>query len=353
MSLCCRTCDHRNSAVQAFPSAPSKLDVCFIKLTFKAPVVPNTKPYILLNTILNNIVDSVDTASHPTTFTSWSPCVADPHIVIILSTAWKTCSSPASPVFDSLHESLAEPLSVQHVYLDLSVLSLAASMFNERIPVDIIPLQAPNVNVAAAMGKHFGWDPKRSSLSQHVSSSSATFNSPGDLIKDFWAWAELKEGSMSSSTVRSSFSSSQESLQKPSPLRNHDSNEKNMALIFPDEQDNEQNQVEDDETLLMIFQWSSRIDAERFKHPLQTSYGTNREEIRKDLWETQVAHPLRQFQSLGAKYETYKLELRAVEPRIPLPTGAQETKTRRLRSGSKRLGIMASELSGKVGGLWK
>jgi hypothetical protein len=158
---------------------------------------------------------------------------------------------------------------------------------------------------------------------------------------------------MSPSTIESSFASSNESLPKPSPLRSWNSDEKNMSLPFPDEEDSGQEETLDDETLIMIFQWSSHTDAERFKHPLQHSYGPNGEDVRKDLWDTQVARPLRQLQGLGAKTETYKLELRAVEPRLSTTIRTEESTSGRVRSGSKRLTIMASGFGDMVSGLWK
>lgn len=301
---------------------------------------------------MNNIIDSEETLTHPTTFTTWSPCLADPKVVIIVSTTRETCSSAASPVFDNLLQHLAVPPSVQHVYLDFSVLSLAASAPNQRVPVEIIQLQAPNPGVAAAVGKHFGWDPKRSSLALQMQSyASAGFNRPGDLVKDFWAWAELGQDPLSPSTQRGSFTSSNESLPKPSQLRSFNSDEKNMSLLLPDEEDAEDEaQATDDETLIMMFQWSSHADAERFKHPSQASYGQNGQEVRRDLWDTHVAHPVRQLQGFGAKVKSYKLELRVVEPR---QSYVEECTTGRVRSGSKRLSIMASGLSEKVTGLWR
>jgi hypothetical protein len=258
-------------------------------------------------------------------------------------------------VFQSILQYLSKAPSVQHVYLDYSVLALATSSPEQRMSVEIIQLQAPNPIVAAAIGKQFGWDPKCSSLSNQMPShDSASFSRPGDLIKDFWAWAELQhEDPMSPSTVGSSFTSSRESLPGPSALRTYNSDEKNMSLPFPDEDDeDEQAHANDDETLLMIFKWSSHADAERFKHPLQVSHGRNGQDIRRDLWEAQVAHPVRQLQALGAQMKTFKLELRAVEPRLST-AGRAEGSTARLRSGSKRLSIMASGLSEKVSGFWK
>lgn len=355
MSTCCKTCDHRNDAVHAFPSGPTELDVCFITLTFKSPFSTYSSSGLALNAVLNNIIDSEATSSHPSTFTSWSPCLTDPHNVVIVSTARETCGSAKSPVFVSLSRFLAEPPRVQHIYSDYSIMSLAASSPQSRVPIDIIQLQAPNPGVAATIGKHFGWDPKRSLLSlQMESCATAAFSRPGDLIKDFRAWAELgNEGPISPSTVYSSFASSSESLSRHPPLRTFNSDEKNMSLPFPDEEDEGSEQQLDDETLIMVFQWSSHADADRFKHPLQASYGQNGSEVSKDLWDRQVAHPVRQLQALGAKTETYKLELRPVEPRIELCFKHEEKVTSRARSGSKRLSMMASGLGEKVSGLWR
>jgi hypothetical protein len=257
-------------------------------------------------------------------------------------------------VFSSLLKYLAQPPRVQHVYMDYAITSLASSR-DVRVAVDVMQLQAPNPGVAAAIGKHFGWDPKRSSLSLQLSNcASAAFSRPGDLIKDFWAWAEIQHNdSISPSTAGSSFASSYESLPQPSQLKSWNSDEKNMSLPFPDEDEDEQAPAMDDETLIMIFQWSSHTDAERFKHPLQASYGQNGQNVRQDLWDTQVAHPVRQLQGLGAKVETYKLELRAVEPRNSMSTQVEGSPTARVRGGSKRLSMMASGWGEKVSGLWK
>jgi len=340
--------------VHAFPAPPSQLNVSLISLTFKSDIAtPNTKQHIALNKVLNDIVDSVESSAHPTTFTSWSPSLSDPRTAVIISTAIYACSA-SSPLFDSLHGFLTQLPHVQHIYLDYSILSLAASGAEQRVPCDIITLQAPNPGVAAAIGKHFGWDPKKSSLALQMSQgTSAAFSRPGDLIKDFWAWAELRhEDPMSPSTIGSSFASSHESLPAPSQLMSWNSDEKNMSLPFPEVEQEESNQDMDDETLVMIFQWSNHEAGDRFKHPLQISYGENGELVRKDLWDSQVAHPIRQLQLMGAKSVMHKLELRAVEPRVDsklemAPVGS------RVRSGSKRLSMIASGLSDKVSGLWR
>ncbi|KAJ4354721.1 hypothetical protein N0V95_003562 [Ascochyta clinopodiicola] len=149
-------------------------------------------------------------------------------------------------------------------------------------------LKAPTSGIAAAIGKHFGWEPKRSSLSSQMqNTASAAFSRPGDLIKDFWAWAELPlDGSISRS---SSLGSS--STYPPPKLMSTNSDEKNMSLYFSEDED-EDWQKTDDESLIMIFQWHDHAAADRFKHPLQKSYGPNGEAIRNDLWDEHVARPI-------------------------------------------------------------
>lgn len=237
---------------------------------------------------------TAETTSHPTTFTSWSPCLTDPRIVVIISTARETCGYATSPVYEPVLRHLSKPPMVQHVYVDYSILTLAITFPNQRIPIDLIQLQASNSGVAAAIGKQFGWDPKRSSLSLQLSScASAAFSRPGDLINDFWAWAELRyEDPISPG---SSFASSHESLPKPTVLKSWNSDEKNMSLAFAEEEKNDTQPPMDDETLIMMFQWSGHAEAERFKHPSRASYGRNGESVSQDLWDRQVAHPLRQL----------------------------------------------------------
>jgi hypothetical protein len=109
----------------------------------------------------------------------------------------------------------------------------------------------------------------------------------------------------------------------------------------------------DAEALVMVFQWHDHAAADRFKHPLQKSYGPNGEAVRNDLWDEHVARPVRHFQSHGAKLETYKLELRAVEPRLQSRTRSGSTAVGRERSGSKRLSLMALGLGEKVSGMWR
>lgn len=348
-SSCCRTCDNRNNAVHSSQSTPSLVDLCLVALTFKEDISPHTKSYAALNTLLNDIIDAADSSSHPSTFTSWSPCLSDPRVAVIVTTASETCSNTKCPIYDDVFTFLARPASIQHVYLDYSVLSLAASSSGQNIPCDIMALKAPTSGVAAAIGKHFGWEPKRSSLSlQMQNTAPAAFSRPGDLIRDFWAWAELpKDGRISRS---SSLGSSSTHLL--APLVSTNSDEKNMSLYFAGE-DQEDIDEPEEEALVMIFQWHDHTAADRFKHPLQKSCGPNGEAVRSNLWDEHVARPVRHFQSHGAKLETYKLELRAVEPRMQTTTPAVSKAVGRERSGSKRLSMMALGLGEKVSGIWR
>ncbi|KAL1612442.1 hypothetical protein SLS60_000669 [Paraconiothyrium brasiliense] len=297
--------------------------------------------YTALNILLNSITDAAETTSHPTTFTTWSPCLLNPSVIVILTTANETCSESTSVVFATVLKHLSSPPSVQHVYLDFSVVSLAASSPDERIPCDIIILQAPNPSVASAIGKHFGWDPTKSSLSSQLGACGpAAFSRSGDVIHDFWAWAELHPGAPTSPC--SSIGSGYESLDGRPTLRAQNSDEKNMSLFYAED---EERRNMDDETLVMMFQWSSHADADRFKHPLQKSYGQNGQEVSDDMWDRHVAHPLRQATSIGAKANMFKLELRGVGPRMG-KAAARE------RSGSRRFSTMASGFGEKVSGLW-
>ncbi|KAJ4403595.1 hypothetical protein N0V91_006471 [Didymella pomorum] len=204
-------------------------------------------------------------------------------------------------------------------------------------------LKAPTSGIAAAIGKHFGWEPKRSSLSLHLQNTApAAFSRPGDLTRDFWAWAELPHNGQISRS--SSFGSSSTHL--PSPLISTNSDEKNMSLYYAEDEKGGFDDA-DAEALVMVFQWHDHAAADRFKHPLQKSYGPNGEAARNDLWDEHVARPVRHFQSHGAKLETYKLELRAVEPRLQSRTRSGSTANGRERSGSKRLSLMALGLGEK------
>ena len=126
-----------------------------------------------------------------------------------------------------------------------------------------------------------------------------------------------------------------------------------MSLYFSEEEEEKKVYGTDDESLVMIFQWHDHAAANRFKHPLQRSDGPNGEAVRSDLWDEHVARPVRHFQGLGAKVETYKLELRAVEPRIQPRMRAGSKDGGRERSGSKRLSTIAFGLGEKVSGMWR
>jgi hypothetical protein len=115
-----------------------------------------------------------------------------------------------------------------------------------------------------------------------------------------------------------------------------------MSLFYAEE---EERRNMEDETLVMIFQWNSHADADRFKHPLQNSCGQDGQEVSRDLWDRHVAHPLRQARRIGAKADMFKLELRGVEPRMGKAAA-------RDRSGSRRFSAMASGFGEKVSGLW-
>lgn len=172
--------------------------------------------------------------------------------------------------------------------------------------------------------------------------ASGAFSRPGDLVRDFWTWAELHPDDPVSPS--SSVGSGYETADQRPGLMSTNSDEKNMSLFFAE--DEERRNMED-ETLVMLFQWSSRPDADRFKHPLQKSYGQNGQEVSGDLWDRHVAHPVRQLQAVGAKTEMFKLELRGVEPRLETGKAAA-----RERSGSRRLSTMASGFGERVSGLW-
>lgn len=349
MPSCCRTCDNRNHAVNTHLSfQPTLLDVCLITLSFKAPVTTaNPRAYTSLNTVLNNIIDAAENTTHPSRFTSWSVCHDDPKTVLIVTTLSQTCQTGTAPIFEPVLRHLSKLPSAQHVLLDYSVIALAASLPEDRIACDIIIVNAPDARIAGAIGKSFGWDPKRSSLSPRLEQyAPAGFSSPGDLIRDFWAWTELPNQPVSPA---SSYGSEYEGA-AVGVLKSTNSDEKNMAMFMAgDEDDKVDKEKEDDETLVMIFQWSSRADAERFKHPLQKSYGYNQQLISPDLWDRDVANPIRQLEGIGAKVEHLKVELRGVEERIEQgrPSASRE------RSGSRRLSVMASGMGERLSGFWR
>jgi len=135
-------------------------------------------------------------------------------------------------------------------------------------------------------------------------------------------------------------------------LRNTNSDKKNMSLFFPEAEDDEQGSL-DDEALIMIFQWSSHEAADRFKHPLQKSYGQNGQEVGQDLFDRHVAHPVRQLKGIGAEVDTLRLELRDVTDRIQEPGKHVSRGGARERSGSRTLGAMTTGLGERVSGFWR
>ncbi|CAO2658642.1 Nn.00g063650.m01.CDS01 [Neocucurbitaria sp. VM-36] len=348
MSSNCHTCRHRIQAVTHWPSAPSQLDVCIVKLAFKIPITQTqTEVYVALNTLLNNIIDNEESIARPSTFTVWSPSLSDPRTVVIVTTVSNVCSISTSPIFDALKKYLVAPPTVQHVYLDLAVLSLAAASPEQRVHCDLLQLHAPDPSVAVAIGKQFGWHPQRSSISSQLQKcATATFSRPGDLIRDFWAWAEVSH-SRSRSASESTGSSS---LSSPSVLSLH-YDQHNTTSSTPDER--EHLDSAEGETLIMLFQWTSHADAERFKDYSQKSYGPNGEAVNSNLWRREVAYPFEQLQHLGAKADSYKLELRAVEPRIYTGADANTQIAVREKSRIRRLSNIASGFGEKVSGLWR
>jgi hypothetical protein len=341
---------------------PSLMDVCLITLTFTSAFptsISDTAAYSALNTVLNNITEDLLQTPHFTTFTKWSPCLSNPHKVAILTTASEACSDTASLIFEPVLKHLSTNPSVLHVFLNYSILTLAASSPEQKISCDVIVLRAPNPGIAGAIGKRFGWDPKHSSLSkQMLLGAPGAFSRPGDLIRDWWAWAELRDtGDPGSPQLSSSLGSEGDGV-----LRSTNSDEKNMSMFFPEEEEDDDDDDDadrsgdkmNDETLVMLFQWRNHDSADRFKHPLQKSYGLNEQEVSPDLWDRHVAHPVRQLEGVGAHVDTLRLELRGVEERIlePEKNGASVGGARE-RSGSRTLGLMATGLGERVGGLWR
>lgn len=336
---CCRICRNRDHAMHACPSSPRILDISLVTFTFKAPIsTEHTAAYIAFNHVLNDIIDTAESSTHPTTFTTWSPCLSNPCVALILTTASEVCSKSTAPIFKPLFQYLKDPPHTQHIFLDYSIMSLASTSTTEKISCDIITVSAPNPGVAGAIGKQFGWDPKRSSLSTRMAASAPATYRTGDLIRDFWAWAELHPGGPISPSLSSS-------SQSEGVLRNTNSEEKNMSLFFPEDDDILSS---DDETLVMIFQWASHSAGDRFKHPTQTSNGHNNTTVNSNHWDYHVAHPVRQLEGIGAKVQKFRLELRGVEERI-----VGNRPSSRERSGSNRLSSMALGLGERVSGLWK
>lgn len=109
----------------------------------------------------------------------------------------------------------------------------------------------------------------------------------------------------------------------------------------------------DEETLVMMFQWSNRTDADRFKDIYKKSYGPNGEEVQMGLWKWKVLNPISQLERLEVQAEILELELRAVEPRLCINEESSNTESAvRERRRSKRLSVIVSELGDKVSGWW-
>ncbi|KAF2260081.1 hypothetical protein CC78DRAFT_547755 [Lojkania enalia] len=271
-----------------------------------------------------------------------------PRPVIILTTATDRCSKGLSPVFKPVLRYLKNPPYVQHIYLDYSVLSLAAATTpDDRISCDLMLVGASSPNIAGAIGKRFSWDPKRSSLPTRIREVGvpASFGRSDDLIRDFWAWTELHIDPMDSPSISSALGGGSDYHEVV--LRSTNAEEKNSALFSTQDEDERLPRYADDETLVMLFQWTSHADADRFKNPLEKSCGVNGQSVGFDIWDYHVDYPVRQMKDLGAKVESYRLELRRVEARTEL--ARREV---RERSGSRRLRGMAVGLGETVSGLW-
>lgn len=338
MASTCPTCEHRIEAVTAWPAPPSQLDVCVVTLRLIQPITPShAETHLALNTLLNNIVDHEDSTPHPSTFTVWSPSRSDPSTAVIITTVRGVCDHSSSPIFEGIRRVSREPPKVRHMYIDMAVTSLAASSPAARIACDIIQLRTWRPEVAAAMGKMFGWEPQHSSISRQLEkNTSAAFSRPGDLIRDFWAWAEVPYTSPESPS--SSASSSVPSIASRS----------SQTLA-----EQQLNTAMDEETLVMMFQWSNRTDADRFKDIYKKSYGPNGEEVQMGLWKWKVLNPISQLERLEVQAEILELELRAVEPRLCINEESSNTESAvRERRRSKRLSVIVSELGDKVSGWW-
>lgn len=352
MASNCHTCDFRNEALTAWPPLPTQLNVCIVVLTFKVSISQTqSKSYAALNTLLNNIIDNKESISNPSTFTVWSPCLTDSRIAVVITTVRKACDAATSPMFDDIMEHLANPPDIQHIYLDLAVISLASSSSEDRIACDIVQLHGHNPGASIAIGRQFGWDPKRSSItSKFQSHTSAAFSRPGDLVREFRAWAEVSLPDSRSSSI----STGSRTLNSPSLVSLSQDEDGRHYIINPHLDGDQHLGDRDRESLIMIFQWTSHVDGDRFKNSNEKSYGPNSGEVRRDLWDKEVALPIANLQGLGVGVDIYKLELRTVEPRLAYDgTVANQKDNRREKRQSKRLSIIASELGGRIIKLWK
>ncbi len=349
MAATCRICEFRN---EALTSTTSRLHVRIISLTFKVPIMPPTpNSNTPLSTLLYNIVDNQDAAPSSSTFTAWSPCLNDPKSVVIITTIQHVCDDATSSIFNVVKEQLANPPEILHATLDIDALSLAPSSPEQRIACDIIQLQSNKPLVTRSIGRQFGWNPKRSSLLPKVENgTSSNLGHPGDLIKDFRVWAEKthEEPRKLSTSAGSSALSSSSLVSLDS-----DRGDQQTSISLPGDKLQLCN-PDHEETLLMIFQWSSHANGNRFKDQSQSSYGPNEAVVSSSLWEREVAIPIGQLQQKGAKVETYSLELRSVEPRLRDQSNGEMIDVPVVTGGRRRrLTNMATDLGEKVSRLWK
>ncbi|KAF1993121.1 hypothetical protein P154DRAFT_528015 [Amniculicola lignicola CBS 123094] len=326
MPASCRTCEDRTNDLNTISTTPTLVDVCLITLTFSnSNAAYHQSTCIALNTLLNDIKDSGDFAAL-NRFILWSPWLCNSRTIIILTTASETCSKSTSPIYQPVLQHLSTPPKVQNIRLDYSVLSLANSTTHEgnaKIPCDIITLSATEPNIASEIGKRFGWNPKQSSLTAKINTHGPfCFGRSGDLIRDFWAWTGAPPG----------YPTSPSSASLGSDDYSYDTE------LHEDE----------DETLVMIFQWSSHKSAERFKNPLMPSYGLNEEQLDQDMWDACVARPVRSLDELGADVHCYSLQLQNVEDRI----GTVKESKREI-SHRRKLSDRAAELGERISGWWK
>lgn len=300
--------------------------------------IPDSPHYTALQRTLASITSYVETVHQLAQFTTWSPALDDGHIAIILTTAAEDTISATSPVFAPVTEFLVKPPWLASFKFDPSIVSLAASSPHPSIAVDIILLTAPNSSIAVEIGKTFGWGPKRSSLADVINrrEPGSPFPIYGDLVRDFFGWADWTSEDTSSSQTPKTDTKSGAPSAKGLTLNDADSHDEATAT--------------EHETLVMIFQWSSSSKGERFKDPAQTSYGINGRKIFKDFWK-HIADPVKEMQVLGANVESYRLMLRGVE--FTEEVQEEKKKKKKHTRSSRSLSVMASGLGERVSGLWK
>jgi hypothetical protein len=345
----CHTCVYRNSDLSKTPQTQPLLPLLIIVLRFKAPII-NASPFSsafsdadlskALQRTLSLIVSNAERTYNPAHFTSWSPALDDLSAAVILTTEAKENTTPSSAIFTPLKPYLDAPPSLTNVILDHSIQSLAATSSEPSIPLDIILLRSPNSSIAIEIGKKFGWEPRRSSLAWSINQGRASgFPVLGDLIKDFWAWAEWTSDDVSNGAVRGD-DRTQGSLTLVDGTIRERETEGSLTL---NDATSRNGARYSQETLVMMFQWSTVADGERFKNPQSKSYGADRLLLPKDLWDKRVAQPVKQLRETGAKVETFRVELRGVD--------FTDEKTRGRRS--RTLSSIASGFGGKVSGFLK